>query len=711
MAIDCININKERYYQIVHKGIYTALLICICLFNYTLVLSQSSIRNKFFEADYALQLNNFEKALKLFKELQKRDPENAMYNYRVGQCYLNLPDEKKISLPYLERAVENISEDFKDGNFSETSAPVETYYLLAKAYHVSENIDKAIYYYNMYLPYTTDKTMIASINNQIKACGYAKNLITDPVNFQIQKLEAQINSDASEIYPVVSEDETVLVYLMKDKNINSVYYTKKENQQWMKPKNINSAIGSFGDTYPSSISNDKQRLYFTLKNFYTSDIGYSTYNKGRWTKIKEFKKPVNTKSWDSHAFESADGNELYFISDRKGGYGNLDLYQSTKNSAGDWDKPENLGNTINTPFNEIMPIISPDGKELYFCSEGHSSMGGYDIFLSTKTSQNTWSEPVNVGYPINTTDDNVYFRPIKKGIIAYTSLPQPDDMSNLDIYRLEIFSEKNPKLEKPPEEIVLAEITDEPSDDPIAEITDGPPLEITDVLSYDEIADITDDITSQPENHEITAAEDDKSDMQTMLKNEPENNPIDAAGPDYAVNNNIINEAEGLYTIQIMALKNPVRADFFKNIDGITVQIGDDGFYRYISGKYGNMQIAEYDLKKIKAVKYPSAFIRKFDLWQYLTENKISSQSAEKDNVNANKDYYTIQIMALYNPVPVTYFKSLNDINISYGADNIFRYTYKKFLTFEIAKSEIKRIQDLGYKEAFIRIISDISNY
>ena len=108
MAIDCININKERYYQIVHKGIYTALLICICLFNYTLVLSQSSIRNKFFEADYALQLNNFEKALKLFKELQKRDPENAMYNYRVGQCYLNLPDEKKMSLPYLERAMENI---------------------------------------------------------------------------------------------------------------------------------------------------------------------------------------------------------------------------------------------------------------------------------------------------------------------------------------------------------------------------------------------------------------------------------------------------------------------------------------------------------------------------------------------------------------------------------------------------------------------------
>ncbi len=757
--------------------LYSAIFIIICLFINITSFGQGGTRNKYFEADYALQLYDYETALKLFLQLHKSDPENAMYNYRVGQCYINLPDQKKMALPYLEKAINSISEDFKDGSYTETNAPVETYYLLAKAYHVNEKLDDAIYYYNKYLPYTKDNALITSINNQIKACEYAKILINNPVGIEIVKLDENINSDLSEIYPVISEDETFMLYLVKDKNRNIVYFTKKEGQEWSTPKNINSAIGSFGDAFPSSISTDKERVYFTLKNFFTSDIGYATYVNGRWAKINELKKPVNTKSWDSHAFESADGTELYFVSDRKGGIGMLDIYKSVKNSKGNWDKPVNLGNTINTALNEIMPILSPDGKELYFISEGHSSIGGYDVFLSVKTGQNTWSEPVNLGYPINTTDDNVYFRPINNGIFAYTSFPQPEDINNFDIYRIEIFSEKNPKkvllkgnlamennfsyfgdckvsivdmvlsdtidtifpdiingdfqyvltagnyrivfskkdykqhteelyvtynypepfieinpkFEELQEEIILADNTDEPEYELAAE---EQPADILPESDYDTPLYIEDDNNIEPS---ITNKE---PDIERTITEKPDDNYYSKKAGDI------------VYTIQIMALKNPVRPDYFKNVDDIMVQIGNDGFYRYVTGKYYDINDAKYKLNEISAINYQGAFVRKLDLSQYINENYYnSSHSPEKKQDNNSANCYTIQIMALYNPVAVSYFKNLNDIKISYGTDKIFRYTYKQFTIYDYARAEINKIQGMGYKEAFIRRISDISNY
>ena len=161
-----------------------------------------------------------------------------------------------------------------------------------------------------------------------------------------------------------------------------------------------------------------------------------------------------------------------------------------------------------------------------------------------------------------------------------------------------------------------------------------------------------------------------------------------------------------------MALKNPVRADYFKNIIDITVQIGNDGFYRYVTGKYYDINEAKYKLKELSSRDYPGAFIRKMNISHYINENyPYYSDNSQKQHDIANTDCYTIQIMALYNPVAVSYFRNLDNIKISYGNDRIFRYTYKLFTTYDYAMTEVKKIQNMGYKEAFIRKISDISNY
>ncbi|UCH14040.1 MAG: PD40 domain-containing protein [Bacteroidales bacterium] len=650
-------------------------------------LSQSSTRNKFFEADYALQLNDYETALKLFKQLLKRDPDNALYNYRVGQCILNLQDSKKEALLYLEFAVQSVSEKFKEGNFSERNSPTETYFLLAKAYHLNEDLDNAVYYYNSYLPYTEDKSRISYVNNQIRACELAKISIKNPVTIKTERLDAPINSESSEIYPVVSDDESILIYLERRDNNNIVYYSVKEGGKWTKPVNINKYIGSIGDSYPSSISNDNSRLYLTVKDYFTSTICYSEFSNGKWTKMKKLKKPVNSKSWNSQAFESVSGNELYFVSDRKGGYGGLDIYKSVKNKKGQWDKPENLGSTINTELNEIMPIISPDGNEFYFCSEGHTSIGGYDVFMSARNPSNTWSDPVNLGYPMNTTDDDVYFRPVSDGIFAYNSLPRPDDLSNYDIYRIEI----NPEPEIKQEEITLLSDVEEPV------YPDQPETESQDEITL--LSDMEEPVyPDQPETEsqdEITLLSDKE---ETVYPDQPETESIPAHVQ--------------LYTIQLMALKNPVRADYFSDMSGIIIQVGNDGFYRYITGQFNGIYEAESGLIRIKSSGYNNAFIRKLNLSQYLSLNtNAQAHSSYEPETSAAGNIYTIQIMALRNPVAVAHFEDLRNVKVSYGSDRLFRYTYKEFSSIGSAETNLKIIRDKGYKGAFIRKITDISKY
>ena len=164
-------------------------------------------------------------------------------------------------------------------------------------------------------------------------------------------------------------------------------------------------------------------LYFLIYKIdnYDGAIYSSGFVNGKWTPIKKLNKNINTKFYESHAAVSYDGKKLYFTSNREGGQGNLDIYVSEKDGTGDWGPAKNLGNVINTPFNEDTPFITQNDSVLYFCSEGHNSMGGFDMYKSRKT-EASWNIPSNLGYPVNSADDDKFLQPVNNGRNAFYSI-------------------------------------------------------------------------------------------------------------------------------------------------------------------------------------------------------------------------------------------------------------------------------------------------
>jgi len=272
-------------------------------------------------------------------------------------------------------------------------------------------------------------------------------MISHPVFFKVQNLGKSINTNANDFDAVTSDSGNSLVYISSLKFYDALFYSNKKNGAWSKPANITPDVKSDGDYYPTGMSFDGTQLLLTRNDKFNSNLYLSKLVDGKWTPVVKLPKHINTKFWESHASFSPDGKTIYFTSNRTGGYGGLDIYKSSYNEKSQiWLPAVNLGPVINTQFNEETPFICKDNKTLYFASQGHKTMGGFDIFSSTLMKNHTWSDPVNIGYPINTSDDNMFFLPLEEGIKGIMSLTnQKENYGNKDIYLLEIYSDKNPR--------------------------------------------------------------------------------------------------------------------------------------------------------------------------------------------------------------------------------------------------------------------------
>jgi hypothetical protein len=259
-------------------------------------------------------------------------------------------------------------------------------------------------------------------------------------------LGERINTATAETHPVVTDDESILVFSRKLPFYQGIFLSRKINGEWGIPVNIVYELGVDDDCFPTSISSDGTELYLYRSDNYVGDIFVSNYIHGRWTKIRRLNSNINTKYWESHACISHDRKTLYFTSNRKGGYGGLDIYKSTRLSTtnDDWGPPVNLGQVINSAYNEDTPFITPDDKFLYFSSFGHETMGGYDMFYSQFANDGTWSVPVNLGYPLNTTYDEQFFNPVVDGKAFYIAEAGAGGLGGYDIYRCEVFLDKHP---------------------------------------------------------------------------------------------------------------------------------------------------------------------------------------------------------------------------------------------------------------------------
>jgi len=415
------------------------LLFLILLLPFKVQGQQSKKKELYQEGEEFYQDEDFKEAIYYFLQLEQLGTINANLKYKIGICYMNISGEEVKAIPYFEESAKHISLKYKSKGIEERQAPLQTLFYLGNVYRMDNQLSKALEMYSKLVnhPGFEGNFNLGIVETEIKACERAKIIQDAPVDVKWHNIGIPINSPSSETHVTVSGDETVLVYLTNLKFYNAVYFTRKSGDSWTIPENINPQIVSDGEFYPTALSYDGKDLYLVKKSTKNSDIFISHYLNGEWTVAKPLNKNINSNSDETSVTLTKDGNVMYFTSNRSGSRG-FDIYKSIKGSDGEWGKAENAGKTINTKDDEATPSISPDGKILYFSSEGHYNMGGFDIFYAILQKDGKWSIPANIGYPINTTNDNIGFQTIGDGSTGYISRIAPDGLGKEDIYKVEI---------------------------------------------------------------------------------------------------------------------------------------------------------------------------------------------------------------------------------------------------------------------------------
>ncbi len=399
----------------------------------------TDFKTTFTDAEYYFMFQDYREALPLYLKLYDLNRLNANINYRIGLCYLNIPGVKKKSIPFLEFAVNKVNKIYQEGSYKEENAPVNAFFYLGEAYRINNQLDKAIETYKLFRSQLEIKDLynLDYVNQQIKACELARDMINDPLNLNLEKVDLIPDAGKFCYNPVISGDGKTMAFSLKEKFYDGIYMSRFVNGKWETARNITLDLGVEGEVYSTNLNYNGTILLLFKNDKSDGNIYQSKFEKGKWGKAQKLNKNVNTLDWETFASFSPDGKTLFFTSNHKGGYGGLDIYKSTQQANGEWGSPTNLGNTINTSYNEESPVLSRDGKILYFASQGHSSMGGFDIFYSLKMDDNSWTTPVNIGYPISTTDDDLFYFPIDSSS-AYISMVNEDSPGSRDIYKLQI---------------------------------------------------------------------------------------------------------------------------------------------------------------------------------------------------------------------------------------------------------------------------------
>lgn len=282
----------------------------------------------------------------------------------------------------------------------------------------------------------------------IADCDFSMDAVSKPVPFKPVNLGPEINSANDEYLPVSTADEGMLIFTRKILNNEDFYKSAKLKGQWTKAsylsKQINTAEFNEG---AQSISQDGKYLFFTGCNrpdgMGRCDI-YVTQKKGDdWSKPFNLSAPINSSGWESQPSISADGHTLYFVSNRKGGYGGYDIWKCRVTEKG-WSEPENLGPKVNTAYDEQSPFIHPDDSTLYFCSNGWPGLGNKDLFVSRLDKAGKWQKPENMGYPINSSGDENGMSITTSGGYAYFASNTLSGYGGFDIYMFELPEKARP---------------------------------------------------------------------------------------------------------------------------------------------------------------------------------------------------------------------------------------------------------------------------
>ena len=418
-------------------------------------IKMTQARAKFKEGD-------FHGALRIYRDLYQTHKDHDLLNFRMGECYLSLVESDK-AISYFKDAMEiNASVDILLG------------YYLGMAYRQKKDEKEAIKWLDQYLAQPKLKKADKADGLELKQlCENTLKYMAAPVNVKIESASGNINTAFHEYHPSLTADGKIMVFTSRrpdtkggGKDINDgdfyedVYITYWDDaaKDWAPAVPIPGKVNGEEHDACLSISPDGRKL-FIYRNTNAGDIymaksrpsqeardavsdglgeQHKLLSESTWSTPQDLGKPVNSSYWDSYGSINADGNMLFFSSERpEKAFGNGDLYMAKAKTRTEWQKPKNLGPNINSIEDEKGVFIHPDGKTLFFASKGHSTMGGYDIFRSVKDAKGNWGTPENLGYPINTRGNEFDFVVTTDGSTAYYCA-ESDTSDKFDIYKVDL---------------------------------------------------------------------------------------------------------------------------------------------------------------------------------------------------------------------------------------------------------------------------------
>lgn len=405
---------------------------------------------------YILSTQNWSQAIPFYEAAYKFNPNNAELNYKLGDCYLNSNSKSK-ALPYFLSSYE-----------LNPMLQRDIFFKIGYSYHNQSKFDDAIKYYEQHLKKLDSKkdaAEIKQINKLISECNNSKEMVKKPIRVWVDNLGPNVNSPYPDYGGLISADESVIIFTSRRPSetstemIDGMYNedifisTKDENGNWGKAKPISSKINTKEHDATAGLSNDGLTLFiYSHDGKNGGNISQSKKGIEGWEKPKDLGKNVNTnKSWDTGASLSPDGKKLYFESDKEGTMGMRDIWVSDwDEKKQEWGPSKPLGAPINTEYDEIGVFMHPDGKTMYFSSNGHKGMGGFDIYYSELQADGTWGQPVNIGYPVSTPDNDVFFSISASGKHGYYASFTESGQGEKDLYMITF-------LGKPKEPILSGE--------------------------------------------------------------------------------------------------------------------------------------------------------------------------------------------------------------------------------------------------------------
>ncbi len=398
---------------------------------------------------------NYKDAISNLKVILENNPKDLDALFNIGLCYLNTSDGADTAIIFLNRGMNTLTEDQRSGYFGR-----EFGMSIGKAYQVLLKPLKAIEIYEDLLVHVPeeDTLVMKELEYEIQICHNANFFLQHPIDITVENMGPEVNSMYDDHSPLVCVSESELFFtsrrnwmklsLLPDgQYAEKIYSVPLSAKNWESARLLKVFFKQNEHESAASLSPDGDEMVLFRNDVHGKSLYISQFDGKNWSEPEKLPYPINSFAQETHGSLSADKSTLFFTSDREGGLGGIDIYMAKKNPDGSWGNPKNLGPNINTEYDEETPMIHYDGKTLYFSSEGHNSMGRLDVFYAQMNPDSTWSRPVNLGYPINTPDDDFFFVPtVNKSQAYYASSKFDDNYGGSDIYHVQFDSDDNTEL-------------------------------------------------------------------------------------------------------------------------------------------------------------------------------------------------------------------------------------------------------------------------